>query len=126
MLKEARVPHMEQLPVIRLELDRVFCEHVLSIFQSECILKEIDNRWFSCESPLSIQKKVPETRIARLVQYAGLAESRKGAMQVIRFKLSSAYPSQDFGWTVTPIFSFLMSEMLLIIIINDPFLVCRH
>src|SRR5690242_6382803 len=95
---------------------------MLSIFQSECVLKEIDPHRFSRQSPLSIHKKIPETGIARFVQDTSFETSRKGVMHVGRLKQSSAYPSQDFGWTVASIFSFLMGEMLLIIVINDPFL----
>jgi hypothetical protein len=89
-------------------------------------LKDVDQGFLACQTAFAIEKEIPKASISRPAKRSCLADSREGAVHVVRFTLLSSDPSQDFGWRMTTIFPFLVREVLLEIVIQDPLFVHRH
>src|SRR5260370_2206257 len=118
MLVEARVANTQEMFVVRLPLDRIFRQGLLSVLQSKRVLKEVDQRLFACQTTFPIEQEIPKASVPCLRQRSRFANGREGSIQVVWFKLLSRHPAQDLCWRMTTIFPFFVREVFLIVVIQ--------
>src|SRR5437588_992937 len=126
MVIEARGSNPSEMFVVWLPFDRIFGKRMLSIFESEGALKDVDQRLFACQTTFPIEQEIPKASVPCLRQRSCLANGREGAIHVVWFKLLSRHPAQDLCWRMTTIFPFFVGEVFLIVVIQDPLFVRRH
>src|SRR5258707_10580675 len=107
MIIEARIAHPQQMFIVWLPFDRIFGEGMLSVFQGECVLKDIDQRLFARKMAFPIEQEIPKACVPCLRKPPCLANRRKGTIHVVRFKLLSSDPAEDFRWRMTAILTLL-------------------
>ena len=112
MIVEARIANPQQMFVVRLPLDGIFRQGLLSVFKSQRVLKDVDQRLFACQTTFPIEQEIPKACVPGLRQRPDLANSREGAVQVVRFKLLPRHPTQDLCRGMTTIFPLFVGEVV--------------
>src|SRR5712692_796847 len=112
MVIETRIANPQQMFVVRLPLDGIFRQGLLSVFQGERVLKDVDQRLFACQTTFPIEREIPKASITRSRKRPGFANGREGAVHVVWFKLLSRHPAQDLCWRMTAIFPLFVREVV--------------
>ena len=92
MLVEARVANTQEMFVVRLPLDRIFRQGLLSVLQSKRVLKDVEQRLFACQTTFPIEQEIPKASITRSRKRPDLANGRESAVHRVRFKLLARHP----------------------------------
>ncbi len=123
MVIETRIANPQEMFVVRLPFDRIFRQGLLSVFQCEGVLKDVDQRLFACQSAFPIEQEIAKASISRFRKRSGFANGREGAVHVVWFKLLSRHPAQNLRRRVTTIFPLFVREVFLVVVIQDPLFV---
>src|SRR5512135_699908 len=112
--------------LVWLPLYRIFGQGIFSIFQRQCVLKEIDQRLLPCQATFTVEEKISEASVTRLGKPSCLTNRGEGTIHVVWLKLSASHPAKYFRRRVPPIFPFFMRQVLLKVVIEDPLFMHRN
>src|SRR5258708_32228535 len=93
MIVEARIANPQQMFVVRLPLDGIFGQGLLSVFKSQRVLKDGDQLLFSCQTTFPIEQEIRKPSVPGLLQLPDLAISREDDDQDVRVKYYPRRPT---------------------------------
>src|SRR5260370_407840 len=126
MVVETRIPYAHEMLVIRLPLNGVARQEVFSILECEDILKNVDEGLLARQSLLPVEQKIPKASIASFSESTRLANGRENPIHQIGLRLHPFDPAQNSCGAVAAILAMFMCEMVLVVEIKEPLLMCSQ